>query len=38
VKAHYAIDTVTGLFVGFAFFFLTQWLYPYAKNAFRLKN
>lgn len=38
IKAHYAIDSICGLGAAVILFCLTQWIYPYAKQIFRLKN
>jgi membrane-associated phospholipid phosphatase len=38
LKAHYVIDSISGFAVGIGFFYLTQWIYPKAKVALRLKD
>lgn len=37
IKAHYAIDSIAGVFFGIGFFALASWVWPAASKLFRLK-
>lgn len=37
IKAHYLVDSLAGVAFGLGFFYLTDWLFPYARRRLALK-